>query len=398
MNVFFNVEAIAHPLTGVGNYAYQLAQRLRSHAQVASLICFTHFGVVSTDRIGSPQQGQGRRRRIPKPLRSLLRRLPFAYELRDQACAYALRRLRKGLEDCVYHEPNYVIVPFDGPTVVSVHDLSHLHYPLFHPRERVAHLAKGLSRSLERASRVIVDSEFVRRELIEHMGVRPEKVRTVHCGVDAVFRPRSREETLPVLQRYGLCGSDYVLSVTTLEPRKNLVSLLTAFSRLPERLQRAHPLVLVGAKGWHTEEIENAMTPLLQLGLVRWIGYVPAEELPVLYSGAFAFAFPSLYEGFGLPPLEAMASGVPVLTSNVSAMPEVTGGAALLVDPRDLDNLTEGLTRLITDEEFRQRARADGLARARLFTWEGSVEGIIQVYRSALGLKEMGAPTSPLPT
>jgi alpha-1,3-rhamnosyl/mannosyltransferase len=314
------------------------------------------------------------------------RRLPFAYEMRDRTCARALRRVRGKLKEALYHEPNYVLVPFNGPCVVTVHDLSHIHYPQYHPVERVRHMDKRLPASLARASRVITVSDFVRREVITMLDVKPEKVCTVYNGIDTVFHPRSQEELQPVLERYGLTGSRYLLAVTTLEPRKNLVSLCAAFSRLSDRLKRNHPLIVVGAKGWRTEGIEQAMAPLLQKGEMRWIGYVPADDLPILYAGAHAFVFPSIYEGFGFPPLEAMASGVPVLTSASSALAEVAGDAALLVNPEDIGQLSDGLSRLLTDEEFRKRARAKGLLRAALFTWERCIDETVQVYRSALGL------------
>jgi alpha-1,3-rhamnosyl/mannosyltransferase len=257
---------------------------------------------------------------------------------------------------------------------------------------------KRLPASLARASRVIAVSDFVRREVIAMLDVKPEKVCTVYNGIDTVFHPRSQEELQPMLERYGLTGLRYLLAVTTLEPRKNLVSLYAAFSRLSDRLKRNHPLIVVGAKGWRTEGIEQAMAPLLQKGEVRWMGYVPADDLPILYAGAHAFVFPSLYEGFGFPPLEAMASGVPVLTSASSALAEVAGDAALLVNPEDIGQLSDGLLCLLTDEEFRKRARAKGLLRAALFTWERCIDQTVQVYRSALGLEGEGPSTSLSPT
>jgi alpha-1,3-rhamnosyl/mannosyltransferase len=178
------------------------------------------------------------------------------------------------------------------------------------------------------------------------------------------------------------------LAVSTLEPRKNLPRLLMAYARLPEALRARHPLALVGAKGWLNAELEQHLAPLERTGQLRRLGYVSQEDLPALYAGAHAFAYPSLYEGFGLPLLEAMASGAPALSSRCSSLPEVAGAAALLIDPEDLDALTAGLERLLDDAPWRVQARARGLEQARRFSWERCVEDTVAVYR---GLPEAAA-------
>ena len=174
------------------------------------------------------------------------------------------------------------------------------------------------------------------------------------------------------------------MTVGTLEPRKNLSGLLAAYSRLPEKTQGEHPLAVVGMKGWLSDALERQLEPLERRSRVRRLGYVAHEDLPFVYAGAHAFAFPSFYEGFGLPPLEAMACGVPVLISNRSSLPEVAGDAALQVDPEDVEAMTRGLERLLGDEGFRARAVRAGPERAAGFTWERCVDRTVDVYRRVI--------------
>jgi alpha-1,3-rhamnosyl/mannosyltransferase len=201
--------------------------------------------------------------------------------------------------------------------------------------------------------------------------------------VDAAFRPRDAQQLQPVLSRHGLQAGGYTLSVATLEPRKKLDRLIAAYSRLPDSLRRQYPLVLTGSAGWLNGRIRQAIDRGRTEGWLHYLGYVPQDDLPALYAGARALALISIYEGFGLPVLEAMASGTPVLTSNVSSLPEVAGGAALLVDPDDLPAVSGQLERLLTDEPWRASAVAAGLQRARQFTWERCVQRTVEVYASA---------------
>jgi alpha-1,3-rhamnosyl/mannosyltransferase len=197
-----------------------------------------------------------------------------------------------------------------------------------------------------------------------------------------MYRPRTAEEILATLGKHGLEHSAYLLVVATLEPRKNLARLVRAYAALPVATKTRHPLVIVGARGWLNQELERTLAPLEASGTVRRLGYIGEDELPQNYAGAHAFAFPSLYEGFGLPVLEAMASGVPVLTSNVSSLPEVAGDAALLVDPNDEEALRDGLARLLDDTAWRTQASTRGLARSHDYPWSRCVDATIDAYRA----------------
>jgi len=268
--------------------------------------------------------------------------------------------------------------------VVTISDLSHIHFPEFHPASRVRWLNRHVARSVAEANQVICHSNYTRGELIEIFGLPEEKVNVVYCGASEAFRPRMDAEVAPVLGRYGLKPHGYLLSVGTLEPRKNLVGLIRGFSRLPKEKRLACPLILAGPRGWLTDSIERAMAPLIEEGTLRWLGYVPFDDLAVLYAGAYAFAFLSYYEGFGLPVIEAMASGLPVLASDRASLPEITGGAACLVDPYSEESIAGGLLRLLEDRAYRDELAAKGLQQAKRFSWDSCVNETVAVYEKAL--------------
>lgn len=267
------------------------------------------------------------------------------------------------------------------PFVVTVHDLSYHHYPdAFRPANR-SYLRILGERSVRRARRVIAVSQSTKDDLIEHYGLPAGRVDVVHHGVDEAFRPLPADEVAAFCARQGT-PERFLLFVGTLEPRKNVVRLVEAYARLP---RSCPPLVLVGGKGWLYDEVFRRVEELGLAGRVRPAGYVPAEDLPCWYNAAEALVYPSLYEGFGLPPLEAMACGTPVISSTASSLPEVVGDAGLLVDPEDVDALAAAMDRVLADAGLRERMRAAGLERARRFTWEGAARKTADTYRRALG-------------
>lgn len=379
MRVILGGAALLRPLTGIGNYNYHLAAGLQKHPAVKSILFFRRFDFSES----RPKQGY---QPVWDAITYHLKSIPLSYQVYHAVRGACFQAQAPVAERSIYHEPNFILMPYDGPSVTTVHDLSHLRYPQYHPYARVRHMEKELPRSLNQASHIVTVSEFTRREVIETFGISPDKITATPNGVDPAFHPRTPAECEATLKRHGLHGQKYLLSVATLEPRKNLSGLIEAYCRLPEKIKEQYPLVLVGPKGWLMGAIEKRARPLADKGQLRQLGYVPHEDLPAIYAAASGFAFVSHYEGFGLPALEAMASGVPVLASDCSALPEVVGNVGLQVSPNDIPAITSELQRLIEDAELRAAARTEGPKRAADFTWENTVEKTIGVYRGVLGL------------
>ena len=382
MKVIFNVDAITAPLTGIGRYALELARGLERHADVDALRLYSAYRWVD-----DAEHALGANRTIA----TLRRHVPFkgvALEAYTQLRSALFRLHARGMRDWLLHTPNYVLMPFEGVSLTTVHDLSWLNHPETHPPERVRFLERHLPRSLEQAAAVFTDSQFIADEIVAKLAVQRAKLRVVPLGVDAAYRPRARDECAPVLARHGLEGQAYLLVVATQEPRKNLARLARAYAALPGAVRARHPLVVVGARGWLNTELERAMAPLEARGEARRLGYVEECDLPLLYAGAYAFAFPSLYEGFGLPVLEALASGVPVLTSRGSSLAEIVRGSdgdlAVCVDALDERALQHGIERILTDAAWRARVSVAGVGHARAFTWARCVDATVAVYREML--------------
>lgn len=375
MRVVLNVDAITAPLTGIGRYALELANGLARHEAIEELRLYSAFQWVN-----DPAHALAANRTIA----SLRSSLPFktqALEIYSKLRSALFRAHTRRMRGFVLHTPNYILMPFDGPALTTVHDLSALNYPETHPIERVRFLDRHLPRTLERADRVLTDSEFIANEIHSKLSVPREKLRVVPLGVDPSYRPRPLHELSDVLARHSLEADGYLLVVATQEPRKNLARLARAYSALPAALRARYPLVIVGARGWLNAELERTLAPLEANGSARRLGYVTEADLPLIYAGARGFAFPSIYEGFGLPVLEALASGVPVLTSNVSSMPEVAADIALAINPLDEDELRMGLERLLDDNVFRLDSAARGITHAARFPWSRCVDETIAVYR-----------------
>jgi glycosyltransferase involved in cell wall biosynthesis len=270
------------------------------------------------------------------------------------------------------------------PFVVTIHDLSFLRFPALFPPVQRFYLSLITRASARRARRVIAVSQHAADETARLLGVDRGRIDVVYHGVDPRFRPRPAAEVASFRARKEL-PERFLLFLGTLEPRKNLVRLVDAFARL--RLPDVR-LVLAGGRGWYCEEVFDRIRELHLQERVVIPGYVADEELPMWYNAATAFAYPSLYEGFGMPVTEAQACGTPVMTSECSSLPEAAGDGALLVDPRDVDAMAEGLRRLVTDEILRDELRDRGLAHAARLTWRRTAADTVAVYRRALEARE----------
>lgn len=282
----------------------------------------------------------------------------------------------------VYYFPDFTLPPVrNGATVLTVHDLSFLLVPECAEAGLRAHLERIVPASVRAADFVTADSENTRNELTALLDVPPERIEVVYCGVDRRFHPIDDEAALgQVRAKYGL-NFPFMLYVGTIEPRKNLGRLLRAYLQVRQQHRTQHRLVVAGGLGWLYEDVLREIDELAAEHEVMFLGRVPDEDLPYLYSLSDLFVFPSLYEGFGMPPLEAMACGKAVVCSNTSSLPEVVGDAGVLVSPYDVDALADAMASLLNEPERRAELGRRGVERARRFTWEKSAARLLEVYR-----------------
>ena len=282
----------------------------------------------------------------------------------------------------IFHAPNFLLPPVrKAARIVTIHDLAFLVKPQYAYPDLQRFLAKAVPRSVAAADHILADSEASRHDAMRLFHLAPERVTVVGAGVEPRFRRQPEISMETVRQHYRL-DWPFVFSISTLEPRKNFDGLIRAFATARRQAGFPHHLVIAGGKGWLYDDIFAEVERSQVTGLVHFLGFVDDDDLPSLYSLADLFAFPSHYEGFGLPVLEAMACGVPVLCTNTSSLPELTGDAARLVPTGDEQALSHALADLLTDDAARAELALAGPARAAAFTWEAAARRLYNVYRS----------------
>ena len=267
-------------------------------------------------------------------------------------------------------------------SVATVHDVAWKLYPQAFPRSMRNYLEWSTRFAIRSARKVITVSEATKKDLNKFYGVSPDKVEVTHLGLDGSFRPMKYEEVQPVLDKYDLVYQKYVLYVGTIQPRKNIIRLVEAFQKIKKENHVEEKLVIAGGRGWLWEPIVKKIKMVGLDGSTRYLDYVAKEDLPALIAGAKLLTLPALYEGFGLPPLEAMASGVPVVVSNVSSMPEVVGDAGILIDPNSTESIAEGLLEVLMDPNLRNQMIAKGLIRAKQFSWENTARKTLEIFEN----------------
>jgi len=370
MRVAINTLGMGGKLYGIGNYIKNLLSAL-------SRIDFDNEYLV----FGSPEnlchlEGIGSRFHI-----ELVTSKPVLRVLWEQTVLPA--RLR-GKRIDVYHGPAFVApLVKTCSQVVTVHDVTSHVVSERHLFYRRLYLKAVIPTVIRRSDRVIADSESTKRDILSFGWAREERVCVVHLGVGRGYEPVADGEHLAsVRKKYGLVR-EFILFVGMIEPRKNVEVLVDAYQR--DALSDRFDLVLAGSLGWGYSGLLRKIAGSRVKGFIRMPGYVEDADLPALYSAASVFVYPSLYEGFGLPVLEAMACGAPVITSTASSLPEVAGEAAILVDPNDVGALASAIRRILGDESLRKELSRRGRERAKLFTWESVAEKTLEVYRGAAG-------------
>jgi glycosyltransferase involved in cell wall biosynthesis len=310
------------------------------------------------------------------------------YSFREQVhVPWVLQRERPD----VYHAPHYVLpAAVRCPSVVTIHDCIHLRFPEYLPNRGAYVYARAtMWAAARRANAILTVSEASKRDILHYCRVPSEKVVVVHNGIDERFSiVPSEEDAARVRERYQLITHGFVLYVGNIKPHKNLVRLIEAFARLRQGPREDLKLLIIGDQISKHPALRRAVHQHKLHKHVRFLGYIPDETLSILYRLAAVFVFPSLYEGFGLPPLEAMACGAPVVTSNTSSLPEVAGDAAVLVDPYSIDSIVEGTERVLNDPAFANELRRRGPVRAREFSWEQSVAQTHGLYEAVANRRQ----------
>lgn len=377
MNVAFNASVLRSPHTGIGTYSKEIIAAITAFTDV-NLQCF-HL----------PQHAEHPKTKSPSgnfvsAVSATLRNVPGAYAARRRWLQHRFDQFCTAHKPALYHDPSLWPLHFDGPRVFTIHDLTHIYYPWTQPKTRLRAIERYMTQALASSPVILVDSQFIGDQVCEYYGVDAQRVIVAPPAAAARFSPRAPNDTQATLAKHGLGLRRFFLSLSTLEPRKNLTYTLRAHRLLPETVRREYPLVLVGASGWRDAAIKKEIKPGYAEGSVKVLGYADNDEVVDLLSSATSLVFPSLYEGFGFPVLEAMACGLPVITNHVASIPEVGGDACYYIDSDSYLSGKEAMLTFIESESAWQKHHQAGLVQAKKFSWKDTADGVVTAYHTAL--------------
>jgi alpha-1,3-rhamnosyl/mannosyltransferase len=391
MKVILGCDPLLHRLSGIGVYTLELGNALKNIKEIDDLKLFAH-GVFFSHRLLDREQHynvsdsqklaeKGGLSHFSKKVREALGHSKLAVSLYSWVFEYIMMRRLKSCSEHIFHSTNFLLPKFDGKTVVTIHDLSTIKFPEFHPQSRVDLVNTAIINAIENADKIVTVSEYVRREILELYDVDEGKIVTIPLAADPGFYPRTENQYASLLKLNSIEHNEFFLFVSTLEPRKNLLRILDAYKQYAKQSSKIYPLVIVGSSGWDNLVMRQVIQELSNLGVLRHLGYITRSELQILMSSARALVFPSLYEGFGLPVLEAMQSQTAVLTSFDSSMSEICEKNAVLVDPNKTEDIAEGLLALGQNDHLVEDLASNGLRIAKKYSWNLVAERTANIYR-----------------
>jgi glycosyltransferase involved in cell wall biosynthesis len=368
MNIAFDARPLTLYKTGIGKYTVSLARHLEDADSNINLLLYSNRDIIIKAEKNVKIAGTGDL--LGKYNSSLWFQLSLPFYLNKQS----------GNKIDLFHGTMAMLpLAVRMPTVVTIYDLVLEKFPETMYWKNWLSLKTLMKVSARKASKIIAISENTKKDIIDYFGIDEEKIRVIYLGVDSQFSPQPDPNEADALAKYNLTDG-YILSVGTLEPRKNFHRLINAYKMVASSGQKTPKLVIIGGHGWGNEELGKLVRESGLDERVILAGYVPDEDIPVLYRNASVFVYPSLYEGFGLPPLEAMACGTPVITSNLSSIPEVVGDAAVLIDPYNTAEIAQAIASVLKNEGLRDSLRTSGLVRSKLFNWEKTARETHSLY------------------
>lgn len=395
MRLVMGGESLQGPLTGIGQYTYNLARELLTREDIDELRFLVHGRLKRSQQMMAPCEPGFSSTQVKSAinigdrigsLRSIAAQSTLAVSLYEQV----IRRMeRQSLSDYhnadIYHSPNYMLPEFPGKTVVSILDLSTFRYPEHHPKARVRFVNSHIERAVKSADHIVTISDFVKSEIMERFNVPESRITVTYLGADKRFCPMPEILFNEQARTLGLAYKGYFLFTSSIEPRKNLDRLLDAYiAYRASTKDHLLPLIVTGMPGWKSQHTHERLQKLQSEGAVRYLGYVDQRLLPVLVAGARAVLYPSLYEGFGLPVLEAMQSGTATMTSRDTPMAEICGDAALLVNSTDTEEMTNAIASFANQPENIALLVSKGLENAKEFSWGRCANQTLLAYQAAL--------------
>ncbi len=375
--IIIDAVSILSPFTGIGKYTYEISKELREEREFE---WYYNYGYHSK-KLYSPDNNS-KNGSFAKKLKKIMTSNPYTKYLSREFFTQLTKVFTRSYD--LYWQPNFIPNPNikAKKLITTIHDFSFYLYPQWQPAERVKYFNKRIWREAIKSDFLITGSNFSKAEIIEYFNYPEERIEVINHGIDhSIYKIYKEEELKELKIKYNL-PKNYILFVGSIEPRKNLINLLFAYQKLPKEIKREIPLLLCGFKGWNNREIMNLIEK--ERKYIRYLGYLTDIELAGIYNLATIFIYPSLYEGFGIPPLEAFACGTPVISSNVSSLPEACGESALFINPNSPEDIKEKIIQLLEDKELRDEMRKRGLIHSQSFSWEKSAQKHLELFKKII--------------